>query len=224
MDKDYDGFWGKVLGYGTVHYRWSGSQNSSTSSTYTIKADNPIETGFITGGKDTISVTANKNLNLAGNISSAGTSGTVTLKSNTGGITADGGASVLTDSLTASAAGDITLNHSALGTNAALSVQSTGGDVTVFSDKGNLSVTKGTAGGDLKLQADGNLTSASGTTLTGKRIDLISRTGAINATANAATKALSADTLSASLNADAAGEHYPQKHQWQHAHRLHRQP
>lgn len=206
VDKDYDGFWGKVLGYGTVHYRWTGSQNSSTSSTYSIKADNPIQTGFITGGKDTISITANKNLNLAGNISSAGTSGTVTLNSNTGGITADGGASIFTDTLTASAAGNINLNHSALGTDATLSVKSTGGDVTVLSDKGNLSVKTSTAAGNLKLQADGNLTSASGTTLTGKRIDLISRTGAINATANAATKALSADTLSASLNADAAGD------------------
>lgn len=203
-NKEYDGFWGEVLGYGTVKYRWSGSQNSSTSSTYSIKADHPITTGFISGGTDAISITANKDLSLDGTISSAGTGGTVTLQSTAGGISATGGASVLTDSLTASAAGTISLNHSALGTDAALSVKSTKGDVTVLSDKGNLNVTTGTAGGDLKLQADGNLT-ATGTPLSGKRIDLISRTGAIDAKANAAPAATSADTLAASLNADAAG-------------------
>lgn len=201
---EYKGFWGKVFGYGKARYRWTETVGNSTSSTYSIQADKPIDVGFLTQGKDTISITGARNVDLAGSITSAGTGGTVTLTSRAGGITAMDGASVNTDSLTAQARGNISLAHSAVGTGAAISLSSDGGSVTLKSDKGDLTVDKAVAGsGSLYLQADGNLKGSS--TLKGNRIDLISRKGAIDAAVATADTPVDSDPLSASLNAQAAG-------------------
>ena len=201
---EYNGFWGKVFGYGKAKYRWTETVGNSTSSTYSIQADKPIDVGFLTQGKDTISITGAKNVDLAGSITSAGSGGKVTLTSTAGGITTQDGASVNTDSLTAQAQGNITLAHSALGTGAAISLNSDGGSVTLKSDKGDLTVDKAVAGsGSLYLQADGNLKGSS--TLKGNRIDLISRKGAIDGAVATADSPVDSDPLSASLNAQAAG-------------------
>jgi len=201
---EYKGFWGKVFGYGKARYRWTETVGNSTSSTYSIQADKPIDVSFLTQGKDTISITGARNVDLAGSITSAGTGGTVTLTSRAGGITAMDGASVNTDSLTAQARGNISLAHSAVGTGAAISLSSDGGSVTLKSDKGDLTVDKAVAGsGSLYLQADGNLKGSS--TLKGNRIDLISRKGAIDAAVATADTTVDSDPLSASLNAQAAG-------------------
>ena len=201
---EYKGFWGKVFGYGKAKYRWTETVGNSTSSTYSIQADKPIDVGFLTQGKDTISITGAKNVDLAGSITSAGSGGKVSLTSTGGGITTQDGASVNTDSLTAQAQGNITLAHSALGTGAAISLNSDGGSVTLKSDKGDLTVDKAVAGsGSLYLQADGNLKGSS--TLKGNRIDLISRKGAINGAVATADSPVDSDPLSASLNAQAAG-------------------
>lgn len=201
---EYKGFWGKVFGYGKARYRWTETVGNSTSSTYSIQADKPIDVGFLTQGKDTISITGARNVDLAGSITSAGTGGTVTLTSRAGGITAMDGASVNTDSLTAQARGNISLAHSAVGTGAAISLSSDGGSVTLKSDKGDLTVDKAVAGsGSLYLQADGNLKGSS--TLKGNRIDLISRKGAIDAAVATADTPVDSDPLPASLNAQAAG-------------------
>ena len=201
---EYKGFWGKVFGYGKARYRWTETVGNSTSSTYSIQADKPIDVGFLTQGKNTISITGAKNVDLAGSLTSAGTGGKVTLTSTAGGITTLDGASVNTDSLTAQAQGNITLAHSALGTGAAISLNSDGGSVTLKSDKGDLTVDKAVAGsGSLYLQADGNLKGSS--TLKGNRIDLISRKGAIDGAVATADSPVDSDPLSASLNAQAAG-------------------
>lgn len=201
---EYKGFWGKVFGYGKAKYRWTETVGNSTSSTYSIQADKPIDVGFLTQGRDTISITGAKNVDLAGSITSAGSGGKVTLTSKAGGITTLDGASVNTDSLTAQAQGNLSLAHSAVGTAATISLNSDGGSVTLKSDKGDLTVDKAVAGsGNLYLQATGDLKGSS--TLKGNRIDLISRKGSIDAAVATADSPVDSNPLSASLNAQAAG-------------------
>lgn len=206
VDVDYDGFWGSVFGYGKVHYTWTKTQGQSTSSTYSIKAGKPIGVSFLQNGQDTITIKGQRNVSLSGNITSAGSGGTVTLTSQKGGIKAQNGASINTDSLTAKAQQDISLNHSAIGDTANISLTSDKGSVTLLSGDGNLNIKEASAkNGNLYLQADGNLQSAKGKVLTGNRIDLVSKRGAITADVAAATKPLDSDPMSASINAQAEG-------------------
>lgn len=206
VDVDYDGFWGSVFGYGKVHYTWTKTQGQSTSSTYSIKAGKPIGVSFLQNGQDTITIKGQRNMSLSGNITSAGSGGTVTLTSQKGGIKAQNGASINTDSLTAKAQQDISLNHSAIGDTANISLTSDKGSVTLLSGDGNLNIKEASAkNGNLYLQADGNLQSAKGKVLTGNRIDLVSKRGAITADVAAATKPLDSDPMSASINAQAEG-------------------
>ena len=206
VDVDYDGFWGSVFGYGKVHYTWTKTQGQSTSSTYSIKAGKPIGVSFLQNGQDTITIKGQRNVSLSGNITSAGSGGTVTLTSQKGGIKAQNGASINTDSLTAKAQQDISPNHSAIGDTANISLTSDKGSVTLLSGDGNLNIKEASAkNGNLYLQADGNLQSAKGKVLTGNRIDLVSKRGAITADVAAATKPLDSDPMSASINAQAEG-------------------
>lgn len=70
-NKKFSGTAGKIFGYGNCTYTWTETQMHSTSSTYTIKGDKPIDVGFMTGGSGDISVTSAKDMYLAGNISNA---------------------------------------------------------------------------------------------------------------------------------------------------------
>ena len=191
---------------GQITYSWTETTPSSTSSTYSIHADKPIEIGFLQGKNDAITIAGSKNVDLVGNITSAGSGGTVTLASKQGSIEAQTGAVINTDNLTVSALQDISLNHSALGDTANISLTSDKGNVTLLSGDGKLNIKEASAkNGNLYLQADGNLQSAAGTVLTGNRIDLISRHGAIAADVAAATEPLDSDPMSASINAQAEG-------------------
>lgn len=191
---------------GQITYSWTETTPSSTSSTYSIHADKPIEIGFLQGKNDAITIAGSKNVGLVGNITSAGSGGTVTLASKQGSIEAQTGAVINTDNLTASALQDISLNHSALGDTANISLTSDKGSVTLLSGDGKLNIKEASAkNGNLYLQADGDLQSAAGTVLTGNRIDLVSRHGAITADVAAATEPLDSDPMSASINAQAEG-------------------
>lgn len=191
---------------GQITYSWTETTPSSTSSTYSIHADKPIEIGFLQGKNDAITIAGSKNVDLVGNITSAGSGGTVTLASKQGSIEAQTGAVINTDNLTASALQDISLNHSALGDTANISLTSDKGSVTLLSGDGKLNIKEASAkNGNLYLQADGDLQSAAGTVLTGNRIDLVSRHGAIAADVAAATEPLDSDPMSASINAQAEG-------------------
>lgn len=196
---------------GQITYSWTETTPSSTSSTYSIHADKPIEIGFLQGKNDAITIAGSKNVGLVGNITSAGSGGTVTLASKQGSIEAQTGAVINTDNLTASALQDISLNHSALnhsalGDTANISLTSDKGSVTLLSGDGKLNIKEASAkNGNLYLQADGDLQSAAGTVLTGNRIDLVSRHGAIAADVAAATEPLDSDPMSASINAQAEG-------------------
>ena len=212
-NKKFSGTAGKIFGYGNCTYTWTETQMHSTSSTYTIKGDKPINVGFMTGGSGDISVTSAKDMYLAGNISNATNAdgsaiGKVTLNSNGGAISSVGSARVDADNLTAKAAKGISINHSALGNMAKLNIEATTGDVSINSDRGKLQFVggnkKGALNGNLVINAADDITTASGTVLNGKRIDFTSL-GAINAAIAPGQELTSSDTMSASVNANAYG-------------------
>lgn len=212
-NKKYSGTWGKIFGYGHCTYTWTETQMHSTSSTYTIKGDKPINVGFMTGGSGDISVTSAKDMYLAGNISNATKAdgsaiGKVTLTSNSGAISSVGSARVDADDLTAKAAKGISINHSALGNMAKLNIEATTGDVSINSDRGKLQFVggnKGALNGNLVINAAGDITTAGGTVLNGNRIDFTTL-GAINAAIAPGQTLTSSDTMSASVNANAYGD------------------
>lgn len=212
-DKKYSGVSGKIFGYGNCTYTWTETQMHSTSSTYTIKGDKPIDVGFMTGGSGDISVTSAKDMYLAGNISNATKAdgsaiGNVTLNSIGGAISSVGNARVDADDLTAKAAKGISINHSALGNMAKLNIEATTGDVSINSDRGKLQFVggnKGALSGNLVINAAGDITTADGTVLNGNRIDFTTL-GAINAAIAPGQTLTSSDTMSASVNANAYGD------------------
>ena len=211
-NKEYSGVSGKIFGYGNCTYTWTETQMHSTSSTYTIKGDKPINVGFMTGGSGDISVNSAKDMYLAGNISNATKAdgsaiGKVTLNSIDGAINSVGNARVDADDLTAKAAKGISINHSALGNMAKLNIEATTGDVSINSDRGKLQFVggnKGALSGNLVINAAGDITTASDTVLNGNRIDFTSL-GAINAAIAPGQTLTSSDTMSASVNANAHG-------------------
>ena len=212
-NKKYSGTWGKIFGYGNCTYTWTETQMHSTSSTYTIKGDKPINVGFMTGGSGDISVTSAKDMYLAGNISNAtkdngSAIGKVNLNSIGGAISSVGSARVDADDLTAKAAKGISINHSALGNMAKLNIEATTGDVSINSDRGKLQFVggnKGALSGDMEINAAGDITTANGTVLNGNRIDLTSL-AAINAAIAPGQALTNSDTMSASVNANAYGD------------------
>ncbi len=212
-NKKYSGVSGKIFGYGNCTYTWTETQMHSTSSTYTIKGDKPINVGFMTGGSGDISVTSAKDMYLAGNIRNATNAdgsaiGKVTLNSNGGAISSVGSARVDADNLTAKAAKGISINHSALGNMAKLNIEATTGDVSINSDRGKLQFVggnKGALNGNLVINAAGDITTAEETVLNGNRIDFTSL-GAINAAIAPGQSLTSSDTMSASVNANAYGD------------------
>lgn len=212
-NKKYSGVSGKIFGYGNCTYTWTETQMHSTSSTYTIKGDKPINVGFMTGGSGDISVNSAKDMYLAGNISNAtkddgSAIGKVTLNSNGGAISSVGSARVDADDLTAKAAKGISINHSALGNMAKLNIEATTGDVSINSDRGKLQFVggnKGALSGNLVINAAGDITTASDTVLNGNRIDFTTL-GAINAAIAPGQTLTSSDTMSASVNANAYGD------------------
>jgi hypothetical protein len=212
-DKKYSGVSGKIFGYGNCTYTWTETQMHSTSSTYTIKGDKPIDVGFMTGGSGDISVTSAKDMYLAGNISNATNAdgsaiGNVTLNSIGGTISSVGSARVDADNLTAKAAKGISINHSALGNMAKLNIEATTGDVSINSDRGKLQFVggnKGALSSNLVINAAGDITTASDTVLNGNRIDFTTL-GAINAAIAPGQTLTSSDTMSASVNANAYGD------------------
>lgn len=212
-NKKFSGLSGKIFGYGNCTYTWTETQMHSTSSTYTIKGDKPINVGFMTGGSGDISVTSAKDMYLAGNISNATKAdgsaiGKVTLNSNGGAISSVGSARVDADDLTAKAAKGISINHSALGNMAKLNIEATTGDVSINSDRGKLQFVggnKGALSGNLVINAAGDITTASDTVLNGNRIDFTTL-GAINAAIAPGQTLTSSDTMSASVNANAYGD------------------
>lgn len=231
-DMKYDGFWGKVFGYGTTTYTWTGKKGTASSTTTSVAADNHIQIGFIGNGNGSgnISVTSGGDMTLAGNISNASVvdgnsqtvgKGSVSLTSQNGAITGNG--IINSDDVNLKAAGDINVNHAAIGSGAAVNIASDNGDIHFTSSKGDLAIEQVVTGGtdpitaetgSVYIEAAGSILDAhtSGDyAVKGQRIDLISKMGSIGTKNNALTilggsELYSSDTMASSVNASAAGD------------------
>ena len=223
-NKEYDGFWGKVFGYGTAYYTWKEYEGSSTSSTYTISADKNIGVGFMDGGTGTISIKNAGNLNVAGwlqNASKTTTSdgvtkttgvGTINLTSNNGDIYAWDGARLATDNLTANAKGSLYIyGHRTIGDNAKVSLGAETGHINFSSEKGNLEMSgAGAANGMYLLDAAGDVTTAKNANgytdakIIGGRVDITSA-GKVDVRVDTGTD-MSSGFLNDGLNIDAQGD------------------
>ena len=230
-DMKYDGFWGKVFGYGTTTYTWTGKQGTASSTTTSVAADKHIQIGFIGNGNGSgnISVTSGGDMTLAGNISNASVvdgnsqtvgKGSVSLTSQNGAITGNG--IINSDDVNLKAAGDINVNHAAIGSGAAVNIASDNGDIHFTSSKGDLAIEQVVTGGtdpitaetgSVYIEAAGSILDAhtGDYAVKGQRIDLISKMGSIGTKNNALTilggsELYSSDTMASSVNASAAGD------------------
>lgn len=229
-DMQYDGFWGKVFGYGETTYTWTGTQGTASSTTTSIAADKDISIGFIgNGGKEKgqINVTTGKDMLIAGNISNAEVNGegrgSVNLTSNSGSVSAVGNANINSDIVNIKAATGVNVNHSAIGNDADINIATNSGDIKLVSGKGDLNIVQAVTGGadpinaetgSVYLEAQGDILNAAATgnyAVKGQRIDLISHTGTIGTKDKALTvlgssELYSSDTLASSVNAQAQGD------------------
>lgn len=224
-NKEYDGFWGKVFGYGTAYYTWREFEGSSTSSTYTISADKNIGVGFMDGGKGNISIKNAGNLNVAGwlqNASKTTTSdnvtkitgvGAINLTSTNGDIYALDGARLATDNLAANANGSLFLyGHRAIGDDAKVSLGAQTGHINFGSEKGNLEMSgAGAANGMYWLDAAGDVTTAKNANgsytdakIIGGRVDITS-TGNVDVRVDTGTD-MSSGFINDGLSIDAQGD------------------
>lgn len=232
IDKDWGGdempdWLGKILGYGDAIYSWTETTGLSTSSTYTIKADKPVDIMFMNGSNGDINITSNQDMLLNGNISSASDSnhngiGSVTLTSQHGKVSAVGDAVINTHDLTIRAQTGVNVNHAAIGDSANVDVATNSGDISFISSHGDLNIQQMITGGDDMSAATGNVyLEAAGSILDahtsgdyavkGQRIDLISKMGSIGTKNNALTilggsELYSSDTMASSVNASAKGD------------------
>lgn len=232
IDKDWGGdempaWLGKILGYGDAIYSWTETTGASTSSTYTIKADKPVDIMFMNGSNGDINITSNQDMLLNGNISSASDSnhngiGYVTLTSRHGKISAVGDAVINADDLTIQAQTGVNVNHAAIGNSANVDVATNSGDISFISSHGDLNIQQVITGGNdmsaetgnVYLEAAGSILDAhtSGDyAVKGQRIDLVSKTGSIGTEDTALTilggsELYSSDTMASSVNASAAGD------------------
>ena len=229
-DMKYDGFWGKVFGYGTTTYTWTGTQGTASSTTTSIAADKDISIGFIgNGGKEKgqINVTTGKDMLIAGNISNAEVNGegrgSVNLTSNSGSVSAVGNANINSDIVNIKAATGVNVNHSAIGNDADINIATNSGDIKLVSGKGDLNIVQAVTGGadpinaetgSVYLEAQGDILNAAATgnyAVKGQRIDLISHTGTIGTKDKALTvlggsELYSSDAMASSVNAQANGD------------------
>ncbi len=236
VEKDWgDPDWlGKILGFGTAIYTWTETTGASTSSTYSLKADKPIEIGFMTGGKGDINVTSNKDMLLAGNITNAEVNGegkgSVNLTSKYGSVSAIGSANINSDDVNIKAATGVNVNHTAIGDSADINIATNSGDIKFVSTGGDLNIEQAVTGGtnpidattgSVYFEAQGNLIDAADVVngdyaVKGQRIDLISNSGNIGALNDDGTVKefrvlggsvlYSSDTMASSVNAQAQGD------------------
>lgn len=228
-DMQYDGFWGKVFGYGETTYTWTGTKGTASSTTTSIAADKDISIGFIGNGNNqgNINVTTGKDMLIAGNISNAEVNGegrgSVNLTSNSGSVSAVGNANINSDIVNIKAETGVNVNHSAIGDSANINIATDSGDIKLVSGKGDLNIVQAVTGGandinaetgSVYLEAQGDILNAAATgnyAVKGQRIDLISHTGTIGTKDKALTvlggsELYSSDTLASSVNAQAQGD------------------
>ena len=197
----------KFFGIGTRTHTWEESYETAKSSTYSINANKPITIDFLKSGNGSISVASAGNIKLEGNVSSASSTGTVSLSSTKGSIEGGTHGVITTDHLTARGESDVFLGHAAAGTDATIDITSASGDISILSDQGNLHIDNASAlNGTVNIHADDSIQTNEGKKIEGQRIDLTSDHGSITALANAASEADDYNSLWANLNAQADGD------------------
>lgn len=198
---------GYIGGYGTIEYTWTTENATTSSTTSSIKADIPIQIGFLGNGNKSgdINVNSNQNIELAGNISNAEVGGagkgSVTLNSNNGSVSAIGSANINSDDVNIKAATGVNVNHAAIGDTANINVATDNGDISFVSSAGDLKIEQMITGitykddgtidtdnidastGSVYLEAQGDILDAAkgDYAVKGQRIDLVSHTGNIGA-------------------------------------------
>ncbi len=216
-----------------TYIRWTNTKGEEFARTYSVKADQSVPITFIGAmdGNSTTSVVSQGNIELAGSVGNVDTyqdasgvsvKGHVTIESKAGNIVQTGGAIYGAD-VSLTAAGDIkdieitagdSLNLSAVN-KGSLDSQNISVTVSAAADaKGNVNLTGAGYAGAGEEETDsfklvtkgkeGNIVTADGTTVSAKRIDLTSTNGSITAAVNAGQMPIDSDTLSASVNAQAA--------------------
>ena len=237
VDKEYSNTpLGEIFGYGYCTYTWTETTGTSTTSTYTIKADKPIDVGFLSNGTGAINIQAANDILLEGNISNAVNEskngiGFVNIYSSSGSVSAVGDALINSDNFAIDAYSGIKINHSAIGDSAVAKLNTVKNNIDIESEKGNLRfdgsltlVDNPVRNSQVLRFAVRNTVNTMGsrdgdfyyisegdidfgdTVLVGQRIDLISTTGSIKAIVAPGTGLTSSDTMSASVNASAYGD------------------
>ena len=107
--KEEHGIWGLI--HSDYVYRWTEYDTSSSTTTYSLKANNPVTIGFLTAGSGNINVEAKGDVTVGGSIR-ATENKQVRLRSEEGSVR--GGGTIHTDDLNVSAKKDIDLQQAAL--------------------------------------------------------------------------------------------------------------
>ena len=214
--KEEHGLFG--LFHSTYTYTWTEYEGSSSTSTYSLKASNPVSVGFLraAAGEAGVDVKAKGDVMVGGDVRATADT-FVNLTSEDGSVR--GGGVLRTDNLTVRAQKDIDLQHAALeqGSKAKVYLATTTGSIDLSSLQGDLAL-RALAGFDdsmgshAVIRARGSLTNAaaSGESVLAQRIELSSETGAIGTDGDAlrvraGTEAIDGDPSSASLSASARG-------------------
>ena len=216
-----------------TYMRWTTTKGEEFARTYSVKADQSVPIQFIGAmdGNSTTSVVSQGNIELGGSLGNMNTyqdasgvsvKGNVTVESKTGNIVQTGG-SIYGSDVSLKAAGDIKdiditagdlVNLSAVNTASTASQNISLTVSAVSGAKGNVNLTGAGYADDNGAETDtfqlvtkgkeGNITTGNDTTISSKRIDLTSTNGSITADVNAGQMPINSDTLSASVNAQAA--------------------
>ncbi|MGP1366220.1 MAG: leukotoxin LktA family filamentous adhesin, partial [Schwartzia sp. (in: firmicutes)] len=212
--KEEHGIWGLI--HSDYVYKWTEYDNSSSTTTYSLKASNPVTIGFLTAESGNIKVEAKGDVTVGGSLR-ATENKQVRLRSDTGSVR--GGGTIHTDDLTVRAKKDIDLQHAALDSAHTAKVQliTDTGSIDLHSTKGHVAVkawagTVGMPGEHASIHAYGNLTNYDGgVSLSGRRVELVSQTGTIGAAGDslriaAGQTQISGDPTTASVTASARGD------------------
>ncbi|MBR1662501.1 MAG: leukotoxin LktA family filamentous adhesin, partial [Acidaminococcaceae bacterium] len=186
---------------------------TATTITESLKADHAIGIGFLGKQDSSITLQSVGSINLTGNVRNTSETATLTAVSTQGNVNQNAGTFLYTNHASIRGKTDVSgISIDALNANQAvnLSVRAETGNADA-SVRGHVAVGSFTANGNAKLTATGNITQAEdGDGIQASRIDIFSQNGSIG-TANdallvyAGQEASGEDTLSASVNATAAG-------------------
>ena len=208
--------------YTEYTFKWDEIKTSSTSSTYSLKADKPISVGLLQNGQGAVNIANNSDLLIKGTITNASVKnadntltgvGSTTLTAENGSIIGLSDVDVLTHNLTANAMGDINLVQSTLGSTAKLNLFSDSGNINLESEGGTLVLGgKGAAHGTYAVAAVGDITteknpdgSYGSGKIIGKRINLDSQ-GAVDVRVAPGTEIYHSGIASDNISIEATGD------------------